>query len=101
MFEVHSMVFKFLRRVFLYLQQSCNGGVIKEEIAEALVVCGVIRQVSDRPDGGGDTLFPPADWLVFLGLEASRWGQGYTPLGPSSVLGPSQDPEQQIHQVLQ
>ena len=61
MFEVHSMVFKFLRRVFLYLQQSCNGGVIKEEIAEALVVCGVIWQVSDRPDGGGDTLFPPAD----------------------------------------
>lgn len=82
MFEVHSMVFKFLRRVFLYLQQSCNGGVIKEEIAEALVVCGVIWQVSDRPDGGGATLFPPADWLECSGTGGFQVGAGLYPSGP-------------------
>ena len=67
--------------MFLFLQQSCDGGTFKEKTPEAHVICGAIWQVSDRADGEGYTLFPWA-W-VSLGLETFRRRQGSTSLGLS------------------
>lgn len=36
------VVFKFLKRMFLFLQHSCDGGTFKEKTPEAHVICGAI-----------------------------------------------------------